>query len=97
MAKQFTEADARKLAELKDRQRQAKIDERNEKRKQERVVKNLFGMTINEVNECIKCRSLIEEFQNIYGEEYSLNRFEKFVNSNKKKQAELKAKQQKNI
>jgi len=45
----FTEADAKKLAELQAKQKQAKQEERNKQKRDDRMCKALFGMTVKEV------------------------------------------------
>ena len=45
----FTEADAKKLAELQAKQKQAKQEERNKAKRDDRACKALFGMSVKEV------------------------------------------------
>ena len=47
----FTEADRRKLEALKEKERQAKKDARNEQKRADRMCEKLFGMTAKQVQE----------------------------------------------
>ena len=67
----FTEADAKKLAELQAKQKQAKQDERNKQKRDDRTCKALFGMTVKEVKEKIDGTSKTPE-KNWWNEYYDL-------------------------
>lgn len=45
----FTEADRRRLEALKEKERQAKQDERNERKRADNLCKKLFGMSASDV------------------------------------------------
>lgn len=67
----FTEADAKKLAELQAKQKQAKQDERNKQKRDDRTCKALFGMTVKEVKEKIDGTSETPD-KNWWNEYYDL-------------------------
>ena len=94
MAKNFSDADAKKLAELLEKQKQAKAEERNEAKRNDRLCQKLFGMSVKEVKDKLngttttqdywsqyyECKSLIERFQKLKGKEYNLADFENYIN-----------------
>ena len=47
----FTEADAKKLKELQEKQRKAKQEERNEQKRNDRFCKKLFGVSEKELRQ----------------------------------------------
>lgn len=66
----FTEADRKKLEELKAKERQAKQDARNEAKRNDRVCKSLFGMTVKQVHEKLTAEQTEQAGQvNIYEQE----------------------------
>ena len=58
----FTEADRRKLEALKEKERKAKQEERNEAKRNDRICKKLFGMTAKEVKDKLEKDDYFHEY-----------------------------------
>ena len=57
----FTEADKRRLEALKQKEKEARAEARNEKKRDDRTCKKLFGMTAAEVSKKLSTPTQIPE------------------------------------
>lgn len=56
----FTEADRKKLLELQEKQRKAKAEERNQKKRDDRTCDRLFGMNSQGVKDALSERESLK-------------------------------------
>ncbi len=70
----FTEADRKKLEALKEKERQAKQDARNEQKRADNLCKKLFGRTVKEVKDALENPPKAPEAHDYFNEYYDLKK-----------------------